>query len=97
MGSDLWNSIAGTMVVELAMLACGVWLYIRTTKARDRIGRYGFVAYVFVLLAIYIADPFAGPPPSVQSLIWTAVLFEPLFLIWAWWFDRHRELRGELS
>jgi hypothetical protein len=95
-GLGLWNSIAGTMVVELAMLAGGLWLYMRTTKARDRIGRYGFAAYVLVLLVLYIADPFSGPPPSVQALIWSAIVFEPLFLIWAWWFDRHRELRPEL-
>jgi LexA-binding, inner membrane-associated putative hydrolase len=96
-GLGLWNSIAGTMVVELAMLAGGLWLYIRTTQARDRIGRYGFAAYVLVLLVLYIGDPFSDPPPSVKALIWTAIVFEPLFLIWAWWFDRHRELRGNLN
>jgi hypothetical protein len=95
-GLGLWNSIAGTMVVELAMLAGGLWLYMRATGARDRIGRYGFAAFVLVLLVLYIGDPFSGPPPSVQALIWTAIVFEPLFLIWAWWFDRHRELRPEL-
>jgi membrane-bound metal-dependent hydrolase YbcI (DUF457 family) len=92
-GLTLWNSIAGTMIVELAMFAVGVWLYMRSTKPRDRIGRYSFAAYVFLLLAIYCADPFGGPPPNVQDLIWTAIVFGPLFLTWAWWFDRHRELR----
>jgi hypothetical protein len=96
-GLGLWNSIAGTIVVETAMLAIGVWLYMRTTKARDRIGLYGFAAYVILLMAIFIADPFSGPPASVQALIWTAIVFEPLFLIWAWWFDRHRALRPEMS
>jgi hypothetical protein len=95
-GLGLWNSIAGTMFVELAMLAGGLWLYIRTTRARDRIGRYGFAAYVLVLLVLYVCGPFSAPPPSVQALIWSAVIFEPLFLIWAWWFDRHRELRPAL-
>ena len=95
-GLGLWNSIAGTMVVELAMLAGGLWLYLRTTQARDRIGRWGLTAYVIVLVVIFIADPFTGPPPNIQDLIWTAILFEVLFLLWAWWFDRHRELRPEL-
>jgi len=89
-GLSLWNSIAGTMIVELAMLAAGVWLYARTTKARDRIGRYGFAAFVVVLLALYIADRFSGPPPDVSSLIWVSIVFVPVVVAWPWWFDRHR-------
>lgn len=89
-GLRLWDSIAGTMIVELAMLAAGVWLYARATRARDRIGRYGFVAYIVFLLVLYIGDRFSGPPPDVQSLIWVSIVFVPLFLISAWWFDRHR-------
>lgn len=96
-GLGLWNSIAGTIIVELAMLAGGIWLYLRTTRARDRIGGYGFTACVIVLLAIYLAAPFSGPPPSVQALIWATLLFECVFLIWAWWFDRHRDLRVQSS
>ena len=76
--------------LELAMLAAGVWLYARATKARDRIGRYGFLAFVASLLVLYLGDRFSGPPPDVQSLIWVSIVFAPLFLLWAWWFDRHR-------
>jgi LexA-binding, inner membrane-associated putative hydrolase len=94
-GLGLWNSIAGTMIVEVAMFAGGVWLYQRMTRARDRIGGYGFTAYVLVLLAVFVAGPFSGSPPSVQALIWATILFECVFLIWAWWFDRHRDLRVE--
>ncbi len=90
-GLGLWNSIPGTMILELAMFVAGVWIYMRATRARDRVGRFGFPAYVLVLLAIYIADPFGGPPPNVSDLIWGAIIYTPLFLIWAWWFDCHRE------
>lgn len=89
-GLRLWDSVAGTMVVELAMLAVGVWLYARATRARDRIGRYGFWGYVAFLLVAYIGDRFGGPPPDAQSLISVAMVFLPVFLIWPWWFDRHR-------
>ena len=90
-GLGLWNSIPGTMAVELAMLAAGVWLYTRATKPRDRIGRYGFIAYVVFLLASYIGDRFSGPPPNVEALIWAAIIFIPLFVICSAWFDRHRD------
>ncbi|MFP5235807.1 MAG: metal-dependent hydrolase [Acidobacteriota bacterium] len=89
-GLGLWNSIAGTMIVELALFAVGIWLYLRATKARDRIGAYSFVAFVVVLLAIYVSNLFGGPPPSVKSVIWSAIVAEPLLLLWVWWFDRHR-------
>jgi membrane-bound metal-dependent hydrolase YbcI (DUF457 family) len=89
-GLGLWNSVPGTMIVELAMFAAGVWLYARATRARDWIGRYGFPAYVVLLLVLFIGDRFSGPPPDVQSLIWAAIVFMPLLVVLGWWFDAHR-------
>lgn len=89
-GLRLWDSIAGTMIVELTMFCAGVWLYARATRPRDRIGRYGFAAYVIFMFVLYVGDRFGGPPPDVQSLIWIAIVFVPLILVWSWWFDRHR-------
>ncbi|HEY1483282.1 MAG TPA: metal-dependent hydrolase [Candidatus Acidoferrum sp.] len=89
-GLGLWNSIAGTMLVELLMFAIGVWLYIRATKPRDRIGRYAFWAYVFLLLAAYIGDRFSAPPESSNEIAWSGVIAILILLPWAWWFDHHR-------
>src|SRR4029077_11915605 len=91
-GLGLWNSIAGTMVVELGMMAVGVWLYVRTTRASDRIGRYALVSYVGLLLVVYIGDRFSGPPPSVGAIAWTGIAASVVLVPWAWWFDRHREV-----
>lgn len=93
LGLGLWNSIAGTMVVEILMLAIGVWLYVRTTRAVDRIGCYAFFAYVGLLLVLYIGDRFSAPPTSVAELVWPGIIAEGIFIAWAWWFDRHRVLR----
>lgn len=93
-GLRLWDSIAGTMIVELAMFCAGVWLYARATKPRDRIGRYGFAAYVILMLVLYIGDRFSGPPPDVQSLLWVSIVLVPMVLVWSWWFDRHRISRA---
>jgi hypothetical protein len=89
-GLGLWNSIVGTMIVELVMLGVGVWLYVRTTRARDRVGRYALAAYVGLLLVLYIGDRFSAPPPSVAAVAWTGVAAAVLLVPWAWWFDRHR-------
>lgn len=90
-GLGLWNSVAGTMVVELAMLAGGVWLYVRATRRRDRIGRYALASYVGLLLVLYIGDRFSGPPPSVGAIAWTGIAAPVVLIPWSWWFDRHRE------
>jgi membrane-bound metal-dependent hydrolase YbcI (DUF457 family) len=67
-GLGLWNSIAGTLVVEILMFTIGVWLYVRSTRARDRIGHYAFVAYVGFLMMAYIGDRFSGPPLMSPTL-----------------------------
>jgi membrane-bound metal-dependent hydrolase YbcI (DUF457 family) len=92
-GLGLWNSVVGTLAVEIAMFAIGVWVYMRTTRPRDRIGRYAFGAYVTFLLVAYVSDRFGGPPPNVTTLIWSAIAAEVILVLWAWWFDAHRGLR----
>jgi hypothetical protein len=92
-GRGLWNSIPATMTVELAMLAAGVWLYIRATRARDRIGLYPLAAFLALITYIEISSPFGAPPPSVKAIMWTSIIAQPILLLWAWWFDRHRTAR----
>ena len=93
-GIGLWNSIPGTLTVELTMFAVGIWIYVHTTRARDWIGRWVFGAYVVLLLAAYIGDRLGGPPANVMSdIVWPAIIITPIMILWAWWFDRHRVLR----
>ena len=90
-GFGLWDSIAGTMIVEGLMFAAGVWIYLRTTRVRDRIGVYAFWFFVAILLLSYIGNALGPPPPSENALIY----FTPLvwiFVALAWWSDRHREV-----
>jgi hypothetical protein len=94
LGLGLWNSIPGTMIVELLMFALGVGLYVRTTRARDRVGRYALLGYVILLLLAYVSDRFSDPPSSVNQVVWFGILAECIVIPWAWWFDRHRELRA---
>jgi hypothetical protein len=94
-GLGLWNSIPATLTVELALFAGGLLLYVMTTRARDWIGRYAFIAYAVLLLLAYFSDRLGGPPPSSikGDVIWPAIIAEAVLLPWAWWFDRHRQLR----
>lgn len=92
LGLGLWNHVAATMATEIAMLAVGVWLYASATRARDRIGRYAFWAYAFVLLLLFIGDRFSATLPTVAQVIWSGIIAQAVFLLWPWWFDRHREV-----
>ncbi len=92
-GLALWNSIPGTIAVETLLLAGGVGLYVAVTRGRDRVGHYAFWAYVFFLVSAYIVDGFSAPPSSVDQLVVVGVIASAVLILWAWWFDRHREPR----
>ena len=88
-GLGLWNSLPGTLVVELGIFAIGVWLYVRTTRALDRVGSVALWSLVGFLVVIYFSNIFGPPPPSVIAI---AVVGHAgwLLVIWAYWIDRHR-------
>jgi hypothetical protein len=88
-GFGLWDSIAGTLAVELTMFATGLVIYLRTTRALDRTGTWGFVALAAFLLVIYAGAVFGPPPPSANAVAWSD-MGQWLVIIWAGWVDRHR-------
>jgi len=93
-GLGLWSSVAATVVVEGALFAAGVYLYATATKARNRTGRLAFWALVAFLIAIYVANVVGPPPPSPRA-VGAAGLLTWLFIPWAIWIDRNRELVEE--
>ena len=90
-GLGLWRSVPGTIGVEVTLFAIGVALYVRSTKSRDRIGVGALIGLVAMLLVIYTAN--LGPPPPNTKVIGYAGLAQWLFPLWAWWIDRHRDVR----
>ena len=89
-GLGLWDSLPGTLVVEGAMFAAGIAIYTSTTRARDRKGSLGFWALIATLALIWIGSIFGPPPPDARSLV-IAAFGAWLFLVWAWWIERHRD------
>jgi membrane-bound metal-dependent hydrolase YbcI (DUF457 family) len=87
-GWGVWNSVAGTYAIELAIYAIGIVIYLRATRALDKVGSWGLWAYVIVLALIYVSSN-GSPPPSERALAWTALGIW-LFVPWAWWVDKHR-------
>jgi hypothetical protein len=87
-GWGLWNSIPATFLIEFATYAIGVAVYLRGTRAVDRIGSWGFWAYVALVAIIFLGST-ASPPPSEKVLALMALGIWPSVAL-AWWIDKHR-------
>jgi hypothetical protein len=70
-----------------------LWLYLRATRARDRIGSIALWSLVVFLGVIYIANITSPPPPDARAIGY-AGLAQWLFVPWGFWIDRHREVRA---
>ena len=88
-GLGLWNHVWATISIEVLLFVIGVWIYLRETKAKDRIGDYALWAFIVFLLLAYAGATFGPSPRSVKALA-IGTLVTSLFIPWAWWFDAHR-------
>lgn len=90
LGLGLWSSVPATLAVEGAMFAVGIALYVRYSRARDRVGSIALWSLLLLMAAIWISGPFAPPPPGAQAIAVVGLLTW-LLPFWAGWADRHRE------
>ena len=67
----------------------GLGLYVRTTRALDRVGSVALWSLVGFLLIMYLGNLFGPPPPSATAIAWAGQA-QWLLVIWAFWIDRHR-------
>lgn len=88
-GFGLWNSMAGTLLVEGSLFLLGVWLYLRTTWTEAKTGFYALWALILFLVVIHSANLFGPPPTSITAVAWVGQL-QWLFVLWAYWADRNR-------
>jgi membrane-bound metal-dependent hydrolase YbcI (DUF457 family) len=92
-GLGLWNSIAGTIVVEAGLLAVGLWMYRSASESADRVGTVALWALVGVTSLLWVSQPWAPPPGSPNAVAWGALVLW-IFPPWAVWIERHRSVRA---
>lgn len=86
-GLGLWGSLPGTMAVEGAIFAAGLWAYRAATGGRPP-GR-SLSVLLALLVVIWLANLFGTPPPDVATLAWVGQS-QWLLVFWAWRADRPR-------
>ena len=87
LGLGAWNSAPLTFALEAFFYVGGLIIYLRTTRAKDAIGRWALWALVVVQVGLYMMG--GSPPPNVSVLAWSALVLW-LFIPWTAWIDRHR-------
>ena len=89
-GLGLWNYPAAAFILEIALLFGWIALYLRTTEAKDAIGRYGMLVLGIVAVAAQ-AYVFFGPPPvSDAALAFTALGLYFVFAAVVYWLEGKR-------
>jgi hypothetical protein len=89
-GLGLYHSVPAALITEFGLFAAGIAVYLLTTKAQDRTGRWAFwvmLLFVFLLLV----------PSTVPQLILLPVFATLLLLPLGNWVDRHRPLTARVS
>ena len=91
-GLGLWNYPGTTLAIESTMFLAGLALYVSATRENDRTGKIALLALIATLTAIYFAALY-GPPPPDSRAVAIAGHLSWLFVLWAYWVDRHRAPR----
>jgi len=91
LGLGLWNNSIAAYSLEAGLLIGALWLYLKSTTATSRVGKYGMSIFVVFLLLINIANifgPLEGDSKVVLAVAALAAYF--LFAAVAFWLDKKR-------
>ena len=89
-GFGLWNNLTATLILECLIFTLGVFLYYKTTTAKNKIGKYSLIGLIVFLVLIYFSN-LIGPPPDSVEAIGIVGNAQWLIVLWGYWIDRNRE------
>jgi hypothetical protein len=93
MGLSLWNSVAGTVILESIIFFGGYMIYRRVKTPASPAQRWGLVALLSFLSVVYVLNVW-GPQPVITTsgaAIAGPALAMWLFVPWAWWVDKNKK------
>lgn len=90
-GFGLWENAVATYILEAILLIAGLALYLKSTKSSTRVGKYGMIVLVFLMLLINANNIF-GPPfgSDVVTMSISALVMYFAFAGAAFWLDKKR-------
>lgn len=91
LGLGLWNNAIATYVIEAALLLGGLWLYLKSTTATSKGGKYGMTVFIALMILMNISNIF-GPVGSDSKVVMavSALVAYFLFAGVAFWLDKKR-------
>jgi hypothetical protein len=92
-GLGLWNSVAGTLALEIFLFVVGSAIYLQTTRPKDKMGSRALWSLLLFLVVTYFLSSFSPNVPNQKQIAWGGLAMW-LFVPWAYWIDRHREARS---
>jgi hypothetical protein len=90
-GLGLWNYPIATVIIETVLFLWGIAVYARVTRARDGIGRWGLWGLIGLIAGSYYSTLFTPTPTDMRALAIGGIVFAWVFVVFAWWVDRHRD------
>ena len=92
-GLGLWNSIPATLIVEGGLWLLAIAVYVRVTRAKNRLGILAFWVGVILLTLVWFANINAGMEPDpILGGIGGLISFS-IVTAWAFWIDSLRRSR----
>jgi len=78
-----------SITLETGLFIAGVFIYLKTTRAADWMGRFGIWGLILLLSGTYLGN-FLGPPPPNENVIAWVGMTQWLIVFWGWRIDKHR-------
>jgi hypothetical protein len=92
-GLGMWNSLPLTLLVEFVIYGVGIAIYLKTTRAKDRVGVYALWSLLIFLFVTYLGATFGDAPPNGKAIAYMTLAMW-LLVPWAGWADKHRDSKA---
>ncbi len=89
-GFGVWNSFVFSVLIEGLIFAGGAYLYIKSTRAKNKTGIFALWGLIIFLAVIYVMNLVSAPPPNAEAIAYVG-FSQWIIIAWAYWIDKNRE------
>ena len=89
-GFGLWNYPAVAIPLEVLIFIGGVYLYLSSTKSKNKTGTIALWGLIIFLVIIYIMNLSGSAPPDEKTIAYVSMA-QWIIIFWAYWADKNRE------